>query len=46
MTVAMLAGQFISRDIEPGKSVDKWKLFRSLCAAKRRLASATGHWRF
>ncbi|MDX0265720.1 replication initiation protein RepC [Sinorhizobium meliloti] len=37
MTLALLAGQFISRDIEPGKSVDKWKLFRSLCAAKRRL---------
>ncbi|WP_027998891.1 plasmid replication protein RepC [Sinorhizobium arboris] len=37
MTLAMLAGQFISRDIEPGKTVDKWKLFRSLCAAKRRL---------
>jgi replication initiation protein RepC len=37
MSLAMLAGQFISRDIEPGKSVDKWKLFRSLCAAKRPL---------
>ncbi|MQW02920.1 replication initiation protein RepC, partial [Sinorhizobium meliloti] len=37
MTLALLAGQFISRDIEAGKSVDKWKLFRSLCAAKRRL---------
>ncbi|WP_457663833.1 plasmid replication protein RepC [Sinorhizobium medicae] len=37
MTFAMLAGQFISREIEPGKSVEKWKLFRSLCAAKRHL---------
>ncbi|WP_322883472.1 plasmid replication protein RepC (plasmid) [Sinorhizobium medicae] len=37
MTLAMLAGQFISREIEPGKSVEKWKLFRSLCAAKRHL---------
>ncbi len=37
MTLALLAGQLISREIEPGKSVDKWKLFRSLCAAKRSL---------
>jgi replication initiation protein RepC len=37
VSLAMLVGQFIARDIEPRKSVDKWKLFRSLCAAKRRL---------
>jgi replication initiation protein RepC len=34
MTLGMLANQFAAREIEPEKSVDKWKLFRSLCEAR------------
>jgi len=34
MTLGMLACQVASRDIEPGKSVDKWKIYRALCEAK------------
>lgn len=37
MTLALLAGQVISGEIAPGKSADKWKLFRALCEAKPRL---------
>ncbi|MCZ4088767.1 plasmid replication protein RepC [Sinorhizobium psoraleae] len=37
MTLALLASQFISREIQPGRSADKWKLFRALCEAKPRL---------
>ncbi len=44
MTLAMLAGQFISRDIEPGKSVRQVEAVRSLCAAKRRLGISDGRW--
>ncbi|MGY5808845.1 plasmid replication protein RepC [Rhizobium sp. LEGMi198b] len=34
MTLGMLSDQYDARDIEPGKSVDKWKLFRALCEAR------------
>ncbi|PYE29929.1 replication initiation protein RepC [Rhizobium sp. PP-F2F-G38] len=34
MTLAMLAGQAVARNIEPGKAVDKWKLYRALCEAR------------
>ncbi len=34
MTLGMLASQMASREIEAGKSVDKWKLYRTLCEAK------------
>ncbi|PDT50961.1 MULTISPECIES: plasmid replication protein RepC [Sinorhizobium] len=37
MTLGMLASQFMSREIAPETSADKWKLFRSLCEAKPRL---------
>lgn len=37
MTLGMLASQFMSREIEPETSADKWKLFRALCAAKPKL---------
>ncbi|MDK1494477.1 plasmid replication protein RepC [Sinorhizobium sp. 7-81] len=37
MTLALLAGQFISGEVAPGRSADKWKLFRALCEAKPRL---------
>lgn len=37
MTLGMLPGQYMSRDIAPGASADKWKLFRALCQAKPRL---------
>ena len=34
MTLGMLASQFASREIEDGKAVDKWKLYRALCEAR------------
>jgi len=34
MTLGMLINQYDARDIEPGKSIDKWKLFRALCEAR------------
>ena len=34
MTLAMLATQIESADIESGKSVDKWQVFRALCEAR------------
>ncbi|WP_426239215.1 plasmid replication protein RepC [Pararhizobium sp. DWP1-1-3] len=34
MTLGMLASQLVSRDIEDGKSIDKWKLYRALCEAR------------
>ncbi|MBP1859904.1 replication initiation protein RepC [Rhizobium herbae] len=34
MTLGMLASQFATQDIEDGKSVDKWKLYRALCEAR------------
>ncbi|MDL2405853.1 plasmid replication protein RepC [Rhizobium calliandrae] len=34
MTLAMLANQYEAKSIEPGKSIDKWKLFRALCEAR------------
>ena len=34
MTFGMLASQFATKDIEDGKSVDKWKLYRALCEAR------------
>src|SRR6218665_1833432 len=34
MTLGMFASQVASREIEPDKSVDKWKLFRALCEAR------------
>ncbi|WP_033057008.1 plasmid replication protein RepC [Sinorhizobium arboris] len=34
MTLGMLASQIAAGDIPPDRSVDKWKLFRSLCEAK------------
>ncbi|NEH46627.1 replication initiation protein RepC [Rhizobium leguminosarum] len=34
MTLGMFASQMASQVIEPGKSVDKWKLYRALCEAK------------
>jgi len=37
MTLAMLASQANTRSIEPGQSVDKWKLYRWLCEARQRL---------
>ncbi|MBZ7927053.1 replication initiation protein RepC (plasmid) [Ensifer adhaerens] len=37
MTLGMLASQYMSRDIAPETSADKWKLFRALCEAKPRL---------
>ena len=37
MTLGMLASQYMSREIAPETSADKWKLFRALCEAKPRL---------
>jgi replication initiation protein RepC len=34
MSLGMLASQMASREIEPGMSADKWKLYRSLCEAR------------
>jgi replication initiation protein RepC len=34
MTFGMLATQILSRDIDPAKSVDKWKIYRALCEAR------------
>lgn len=34
MSLAMFAAQAAAQDIEPGRSVDKWKLFRQLCEAR------------
>lgn len=34
MTLGMLANQVMAREIEDGKTVDKWKLFRALCEAR------------
>ncbi|MBY5643461.1 plasmid replication protein RepC [Rhizobium leguminosarum] len=34
MTLGMLANQVMAGEIKPDQSVDKWKLFRSLCEAK------------
>ncbi len=37
MTLAMLASQIMTAEMEPEISVDKWKLFRSLCEARERI---------
>ncbi|WDZ81702.1 plasmid replication protein RepC (plasmid) [Ensifer adhaerens] len=37
VTLGMLASQYMSREIAPETSADKWKLFRALCEAKPRL---------
>jgi len=37
MTLGMLASQVMGNEIEPDKSVDKWKLYRALCEARTRL---------
>jgi replication initiation protein RepC len=37
MTLGMLASQLQANKAAPGKSVDKWKLYRSLCEARTRL---------
>ncbi|MCW0000158.1 plasmid replication protein RepC [Pararhizobium sp. YC-54] len=37
MTLAMVANQVLAQEIEPEKSVDKWKLYRALCEARSRL---------
>lgn len=34
MTLGMLASQIAAGDIPPERSIDKWKLFRSVCEAK------------
>lgn len=34
MTLAMLATQIDAADIDPEKTVDKWKVFRALCEAR------------
>ena len=34
MSIAMLASQFASQNIDPGRSVDKWKVYRLLCEAR------------
>ncbi len=34
MTLGMLASQMLARQIEPGKTAGKWKLFQALCDAK------------
>ncbi|MBX4923643.1 replication initiation protein RepC [Rhizobium bangladeshense] len=34
MTFGMLASQAVARKIEPGRSIDKWKLYRALCEAR------------
>ena len=37
MTLAMVASQVLAQETGPKKSVDKWKLYRALCEARRRL---------
>lgn len=37
MTLGMLASQVRGRAIPPGRTADKWKLFRSLCEARVKL---------
>src|SRR5690606_1359212 len=37
MSLALLATQSKARCLENGKSVDKWKLYRMLCTARKRL---------
>lgn len=37
MTLGMLASQVRGREIEPGRTADKWKLFRALCEARIKL---------
>ncbi|MCV9967209.1 plasmid replication protein RepC [Pararhizobium sp. BT-229] len=34
MTLGMLANQVMAQEIEDGKTVDKWKLYRALCEAR------------
>ncbi|ACI59543.1 replication protein C (plasmid) [Rhizobium leguminosarum bv. trifolii WSM2304] len=34
MSLGMLASQMAAREIEPGLSVEKWKLYRALCEAR------------
>ncbi|WP_209893472.1 plasmid replication protein RepC [Rhizobium leguminosarum] len=34
VTLGMLASQAAARKIEPGQSIDKWKLYRALCEAR------------
>jgi len=34
MTLGMLESQIDASEIEPGKTVDKWKIFRALCEAR------------
>lgn len=34
MTLGMLASQMTACEIDPAKSVDKWKIYRALCEAK------------
>jgi replication initiation protein RepC len=34
MTLALVKGQFESADIKPGKSIDKWKVYRDVCDAR------------
>ncbi|TAV24583.1 plasmid replication protein RepC [Rhizobium ruizarguesonis] len=34
MTLALVRGQLATADIKPGKSVDKWKVFRDACEAR------------
>jgi replication initiation protein RepC len=34
MTLGMLVSQKLTREIDPAKSVDKWKIYRALCEAK------------
>ena len=35
VTLGMLATQMMSRQIDPAKTVDKWKIYRALCEAGR-----------
>ena len=37
MTLAMVASQILAQETGPERSVDKWKLYRALCEARRRL---------
>ena len=37
MTLAMVASQILAQETRPERSVDKWKLYRALCEARRRL---------
>lgn len=34
MTLALVKGQLATADVKPGKSVDKWKVFRDACEAR------------